>query len=216
MVAPIPSRSVERELWDSGYDLVVGLDEVGRGAWAGPLTVGAAVLPPDRRVYGVRDSKALSEVVREALYDKVARWCSAWATGHASPAECDALGMSDAQRLAASRALEALGVQPDYVVIDGNWDFVNSPGSPHRAPVRTIIKGDSTCLAIAAASVLAKVTRDRIMRADADSFPAYEFASNKGYPCPRHKKALAGWGPTSIHRLSWSFMDGIPWASGPR
>ncbi len=182
------------------------MDEVGRGAWAGPLTVGAAVLPMDRRVYGVRDSKMLSESAREKLYDKVARWCRAWSIGHASPAECDRLGMSAAQRLAAARALGALGLEPDFVLVDGNWDFVSPVG-----PVATLVKGDAKCLSIAAASVLAKVTRDRMMRADAESFPPYGFESNKGYPCPVHKKALAGWGPTSIHRVSWAFMDHIVW-----
>src|SRR3954447_17599892 len=120
----VPSLAVERTLWDAGLDTVVGMDEVGRGAWAGPLSVGAAVLPRDRRVYKVRDSKMLTEPEREALFDRVAGWCTAWAVGHATPDECDELGMSQAQRLAAGRALAALSLQPDHVLIDGRWDFV--------------------------------------------------------------------------------------------
>ena len=202
-----PSLRVERELWAEGHDVVVGIDEVGRGAWAGPISVGAAVLPTDRRVYLVRDSKMLSEVERERLFDRLASWCRAWAVGHASQEECDGLGMSAAQKLAAGRAVDALGLVPDRVLIDGRWDFVG------RGPevTRRIVKGDATCLSIAAASILAKVTRDRIMRAEAEHYPGYDFDFNKGYPCPRHKAALKAWGPSSIHRRTWVFMEHLPW-----
>ena len=202
-----PKLVVERELWDAGHDVVVGVDEVGRGAWAGPLTIGAAVLPRDRRVYGVRDSKQLTEIRREQLFERVGEWCVAWAVGHASHEECDRLGMSDAQRLAARRALDGLGVEPDRVLVDGRWDFVGG------GRTRMLVKGDATCLSIAAASILAKVTRDRIMRAGADSYPGFDFDRNKGYPCPRHKLALKGYGPTAIHRRTWAFMDGTPWGA---
>jgi len=205
-----PSLAVERSLWEAGHDVVVGIDEVGRGAWAGPLTIGAVVLPKDRRVNKVRDSKQLTEAEREALFDRIAGWCEAWAIGHASPAECDELGMSEAQRLAARRALERLGVVPDQVLIDGKWDFVGG------GITRMIVKGDATCLSISAASILAKVTRDRMMRTEDEHFPAYDFAWNKGYPCPRHKQALRGVGPSAIHRRSWSFMDDIAWTGAVR
>jgi ribonuclease HII len=196
-----PSLTFERELWAEGHEVVVGMDEVGRGAWAGPLSVGAAVLPADRRVYGVRDSKMLTEARREQLFDRVAGWCRAWAVGHASAEECDRLGMSDAQRLAARRALDALGLVPDHVLLDGRWDFVGG------GRTRSIVKGDALCLSIAAASILAKVTRDRIMRREAPSYPSYAFESNKGYPCPRHEMALQTLGPSSIHRRTWVFME---------
>ena len=208
--ANAPSLAMERELWAAGHEVVVGVDEVGRGAWAGPLTIGAAVVPRDRRVNKVRDSKALTEREREALFDRIAAWCVAWSVGHASQEDCDELGMSAAQRLAARRAIDGLGVRPDQVLIDGNWDFVGGGTS------RRIIRGDATCLSIAAASILAKVTRDRIMRAEAASFPGYDFELNKGYPCPRHKVALQAWGPTSIHRRTWVFMDHLPWTGLPR
>jgi ribonuclease HII len=198
-----PGLSVERELWTSDETIVVGMDEVGRGAWAGPISVGAAVVPRDRRVYKIRDSKMLTEDEREAMFDRIASWCEVWAVGHATHEECDELGMSDAQRLAARRALEALGVTPHHVLVDGNWDFV---GGAIR-----IVRGDRTSLSIAAASILAKVTRDRIMRGIADQYPGYNFEANKGYPCPTHKANLQALGPSAIHRRSWVFMDHLVW-----
>ena len=205
IVAKAPSLSIERGLWDDGADVVVGVDEVGRGAWAGPISVGAAVLPTDKRVYRVRDSKMLTEVERERIFDRIAGWCRAWAVGHASQEECDTLGMSAAQKLAAKRAIDGLGLTPDHVLIDGKWDFVGLGNS------QRLVKGDAKCLSIAAASILAKVTRDRLMRAEAEHFPAYDFDLNKGYPCPRHKMALRAFGPTSIHRRTWVFMQHLPW-----
>ncbi len=205
-----PTLAIERSLWAEGHDVVVGVDEVGRGSWAGPLMVGAAVLPVGRRVNGVRDSKLLTERRREALFDRVAGWCRTWAVGGASHEECDRLGMTAAQRLAASRAIGSLGLAPDQVLVDGNWDFVGL-GCTQR-----VIKGDAACLSIAAASILAKVTRDRIMRAEAGHFPGYDFEANKGYPCPRHKMALQAYGPTAIHRRSWIFMENLPWGVAGR
>jgi ribonuclease HII len=198
-----PGLDVERALWAAGAPVVVGVDEVGRGSWAGPLTVGAAVVPTDRRVYKIRDSKMLTEEEREALFERIASWCASWAVGHATPEECDELGMSEAQRLAARRAIAQLGVTPDQVLVDGNWDFV---GGAQR-----IVRGDSSSLSIASASILAKVSRDRLMREVADQYPGYNFEANKGYPCPVHKSALQAWGPTSIHRKSWVFMDHLMW-----
>jgi ribonuclease HII len=201
-----PTLAFERAAWAEGHEVVVGIDEVGRGAWAGPLMVGAAVVPKDRRLYGVRDSKALPEDRREALFDRVATWCETWAVGAASQVECDTLGMADAQRLAARRALEGLGVAPGLVLIDGNWDFAGT-GNTLR-----IVKGDARCLSIAAASMLAKVTRDRQMRSLAPNYPHYEFQANKGYPCWRHKMALQAYGPCAVHRRTWVFMDALSWA----
>jgi ribonuclease HII len=209
LVSKAPSLAYERALWDDGADVVVGVDEVGRGAWAGPISVGAAVLPQDKRVYRVRDSKMLTELERERIFDRIAGWCRAWAVGHASQEECDALGMSAAQKLAARRAIEGLGLTPDHVLIDGNWDFVGLGNS------QRLVKGDAKCLSIAAASILAKVTRDRMMRAESEHFPAYDFDLNKGYPCPRHKMALRAFGPTSIHRRTWVFMQHLPWGLHP-
>lgn len=205
-----PSLSTERELWDLGLPTVVGIDEVGRGSWAGPLTIGAVVVPKDRRLYKLRDSKQLTEPEREAMFDRIVEWCDAWSVGHASHHECDRLGMSAAQKLAARRAIEGLNRSIDAVILDGNWDFVGHPVT------RKLIKGDAKCLSIAAASILAKVTRDRMMRAQAEQFPGFEFENNKGYPCPKHRTALQGYGPTAIHRRSWVFMDGLTWTGSKR
>ncbi|MDH3247994.1 MAG: ribonuclease HII, partial [Acidimicrobiia bacterium] len=105
----------------------------------------------------------------------------------------------------ADRAIRRLDVTPDAILVDGNWDFVGRPG------VRLMVRGDRTSLSIATASIVAKVTRDRIMRQLAPQYPGYNFESNKGYPCPTHRAAIAGWGPSSIHRRSWVFMDSMPW-----
>lgn len=208
-----PTRRIEQELWADGHEYVVGIDEVGRGAWAGPLMVGAAILPREKRVLGVRDSKLLTEAGRESLFDRIANWCVTWAVGSVSQAECDELGMAAAQRLACRRAVEALDVAPDVAVSDGKWNFV----SPCVPRVEMRVKADRNCLSVAAASILAKVVRDREMRALADHYPAWSFDTNKGYPCPVHKAALSAYGPSAIHRRTWVFMDNyVPWTGTPR
>ncbi len=205
-----PTRSIERELWARGFDVVVGIDEVGRGAWAGPLTVGVAVLPHERRLNGIRDSKMLTERDRERLFTRVAGWCDGWGVGHATQVECDELGMAEAQRVATRRALAFLPTCPDAAIVDGSWDFV----SPHVAHVERVIKADARCLVVSAASILAKVTRDRLMREHAEHYPPWSFDTNKGYPCSTHLAALQAWGPSPIHRRSWVFMDNyVPWPS---
>ncbi len=197
-------------MWARGHEVVVGIDEVGRGSWAGPLMVGAAVLPRDSRVNGVRDSKLLSEREREALFPKLTEWCVTWAVGAASQDECDRLGMSAAQKLATRRAIDQLTVVPDVAVTDGKWDFV----SPSVANVELAVKADLRCLSVATASILAKVVRDRQMREFAESYPHWSFDTNKGYPCPVHKAAIQGYGPSAIHRRSWVFMDHYnPWTA---
>ncbi len=213
MAGRAPTRAIEKELWARGHEVVVGIDEVGRGAWAGPLMVGAAVLPRDKRVNGVRDSKMLTESNREFLFDRIASWCISWSVGAASQEECDDLGMAAAQKLAARRAIEGLTVRPDVAVVDGKWNFV----APHVPTVEMRVKADLHCLSVAAASILAKVTRDRLMRSWADSYPHWSFDTNKGYPCPQHKAALQGYGPSAIHRRTWVFMDNyVPWTGCPR
>jgi len=207
-----PTTAVERALAAEGFERVAGLDEVGRGAWAGPVSVGVAVTPRGRRApAGLRDSKLVPEAEREALFPRVTSWCIDWSVGHAEPGECDRLGMTLALRLAARRALAGLAVAPDVVLMDGSFDYLTDPDDPASGPaVRTVVKGDRTCTTIAAASIVAKVTRDRMMRALAEDFPAFDFHSNKGYPSPVHRTALCGRGLTSIHRRSWSYVDGLP------
>lgn len=208
-----PTRRIEQELWEQGHEYVVGIDEVGRGAWAGPLMVGAAILPRDKRVLGVRDSKLLTEPDRERLFTRIADWCLSWSVGAASQTECDEMGMAAAQKLACRRAVEALTVPPDVAVSDGKWNFV----SPCVPRVEMRVKADRDCLSVAAASILAKVVRDRHMRTLAEHYPHWSFDTNKGYPCPVHKIALTGYGPSAIHRRTWVFMDNfVPWSGTPR
>ncbi len=201
----VPDLSLERRLWSDGHRVVVGLDEVGRGAWAGPLTIAAVVVPRVGRVQGIRDSKQVPEARREQLHDRIVDWCEWVSVGHVAAQECDEIGMSAALRLAGRRALDGLGVEVDRILLDGSWDFLGDER------VVTIVRGDSTSRSIAAASIVAKVTRDRMMRLDAPCYPAFDFERNKGYPSPRHRLALAGYGPTAIHRRSWSYMDQLPW-----
>jgi ribonuclease HII len=203
-----PNRKLETELWAAGHEHVIGVDEVGRGAWAGPLAVGVALLPKDKRVNGVRDSKMLAEHERERIFAKVAGWCDAWSVGMVSEVECDELGMTEAQRLAARRAVDGLGVRVDAAICDGKWNFL--AGIVKHVEMR--VKADATSLPVSAASVLAKVSRDRIMRGLSEHYPHWHFDTNKGYPCPLHKAALQGYGPSAIHRRTWVFMDNyVPW-----
>jgi ribonuclease HII len=191
---------------------VCGIDEVGRGAWAGPVTV-AAVIPAPEHLRGVRDSKQMTPAEREVGARAVRDWAVAVGVGHASHDECDTLGMTEALRRAGMRALAeiaAQGYEPDRVILDGNHDYLRLGDR-----VRTIIKGDSISLAVAAASVVAKVTRDGMMAEEAEHFPAFGFESNRGYPAPVHKAALAMWGPTVIHRRSWIFMENLCWGGLP-
>jgi ribonuclease HII len=222
-----PDLKEERRLRKEGHEWVAGLDEVGRGAWAGPLTVGVAVVRPRVQMRTMpawlRDSKMLSEARREEIFAAVGKWCEAWSVGHASSAECDAWGMTEALRVAGQRALAGLGQQPDALLVDGPVNVLRC--TPLTLPedldavfcgrVRPVVDGDAKCASVAAASVLAKVVRDRIMREEAGHFPAYGFDSNKGYPSLVHQTALRGYGPSVIHRRSWAFMAELPWRGEP-
>ena len=207
-----PTLRLERRCWRAGDRVICGVDEVGRGAWAGPVTV-AAVVPAQAHLRGVRDSKQLTRDEREHACDRILSWAVAVGVGHASHEECDELGMTAALRAAGRRALAGLaeqGFEPDRVILDGNYDYLGL-----GARVTTVVKADATSLAVAAASCVAKVTRDALMRDEAEHFPAYGFESNVGYPAPVHKAALAWFGPSAIHRRSWIFMDGLSWRGVP-
>ena len=203
---PRPTLAVERSL----PGIVCGVDEVGKGSWAGPLVVCVAVLSPevDEGAFVARDSKSLGENTRAQIFDTVAAQCLGFALGRASNSECDALGMNEAQLLATRLAFAALresGVRPDSAIVDGRWDFV----SPCVARVVTRVRADADSLSVAAASVLAKVSRDREMRALALQHPHWAFATNKGYPCPRHRTGLREHGVSTLHRTSWAFMENL-------
>lgn len=219
MPAPVrsrkPSLRVERALQRDGYRLLAGMDEVGRGALAGPVSVGVVVIDETCRSapQGVRDSKLLQPHIREAMVPRIRRWALAYAVGHAQPEEIDAIGIIAALRLAGRRALAALDVVPDLVILDGNHDWLTAPDEVgllafasdevHTPPVTTMIKADMKCSSVASASVLAKVERDGLMVGHSGEHPAYAWDLNKGYSAPEHLEALRLHGPTELHRRSW-------------
>lgn len=196
---PVPGIRHERRWWDAGA-VVAGVDEVGRGAWAGPVTVGAVVLPRHRRLYKLRDSKVLTPPERERLAVRIHATALGVGIGHVWNDELDRWGMSAALRLAARRALRALPLEPDACLLDGNWDFLAGCGTANEL----VVGGDGRCASIAAASIVAKVARDALMTEACPGYPAYRFSSNKGYPAPAHVASLARWGPSPLHRHSWA------------
>lgn len=214
-----PSLRVERALQRDGYRVLAGMDEVGRGALAGPVTVGVVVVDEECRSapQGVRDSKLLQPHVREAMVPRIERWARCHAVAHASAAEIDEIGIIAALRLAGTRALAACGVRPDLVILDGNHDWLTAPedvglfafaheGTVTTPPVTTMVKADLRCSSVAAASVLAKVTRDRLMvelGAEDGEHAPYRWTENKGYAAPEHLEALRVHGPSTWHRRSW-------------
>jgi ribonuclease HII len=201
-----PTHSVERSMRATlGVRTVAGVDEVGRGAWAGPVTVCAAVTGLRRAPEGLTDSKLITPKRRTKLAAVLRDWVTCYALGHSSPEEIDNLGMTAALRLAAVRALEALPEQPDAVILDGKHNYLGG-----RWQVRTVIKGDQSCVSVAAASVIAKVWRDAKMAELGGQYTPFAFADNAGYPSPVHRAALEELGPTTLHRLSWSYLDTMP------
>jgi ribonuclease HII len=201
--------------YSTGYDIerslpdgccVAGVDEVGRGSWAGPVTVCAVIVPPGflTAPKGLTDSKLLTAARRAAIYDELTGWVAGYGIGEASHEEIDAAGMTAALRRAAIRALEQLPRKPDVVVLDGAHDYIGRPW-----PVRCEVKADLRSVSVAAASVIAKEHRDRFM-ASLPGYDAFAFADNAGYPSPAHQRALAEHGPTPYHRLSWSYLDDLP------
>ncbi|MFD0803649.1 ribonuclease HII, partial [Streptomonospora algeriensis] len=184
---------------------VAGVDEVGRGAWAGPVVVCAAVADGTEPPEGLTDSKKLTPRRRSGMSGTLRDWVRDHAIGSAEPGEIDDLGMTRALRLAATRALDGLTVAPDAVILDGKHDYL---GAPWR--VRTRIQADLSSVAVAAASVLAKVHRDSLMAGLHPEFPDYGFDTCVGYPSPTHRAALAEHGPTAHHRMTWSYLDDLP------
>lgn len=198
-----PSYALERLLSAGGSKLVAGVDEVGRGAWAGPVAVCAVVADLSEPPAGLTDSKMLTPARRVAMFDEITAWAAGIGYGEASHEEIDALGMTEALRRAARRALAELPTRPDVVILDGKHDYLGAPW-----PVRCEVKGDLSCVSVAAASVIAKVRRDAYMASL--GLGEYGFADNAGYPSPVHQRALASLGPTRHHRLSWSYLDDLP------
>lgn len=217
-----PTLRVERSLLKDGYSSLAAVDEVGRGSLAGPVSVGLVVIDASVRnsLQGVRDSKELSPLIRNALVPKIRDWALDHAVGHASPQEIDDFGIIGALRLAGHRALSQLRAAPEVVLLDGSHDWFTPPeqvsflelGSDVLSsvpPVVTKVKADRTCASVAAASVLAKVERDAMMVKLSSAFPAYGWEDNKGYASPGHIAALAAHGATVEHRRSWK-LPGLP------
>ncbi|MEV0198348.1 ribonuclease HII [Nonomuraea sp. NPDC050691] len=199
-----PTYDIEHLLLSQpSVSTVAGVDEVGRGAWAGPVTVCAVVTDLSEPPAGLTDSKQLTPARREALAAEVRSWAAGIGFGDATHEEVDALGMTEALRRAARRALAALPVRPGAVILDGSHDYIGAPW-----PVRLEVRGDAASVSVAAASVLAKVRRDAHMATL--GCDAYGFADNAGYPSPVHQEALARLGPTEHHRMSWSYLDDLP------
>lgn len=186
----------ERALRRAGFALVAGADEAGRGACAGPL-VAASVILPVRAIDGLNDSKKLAHAARERLYDVIVARAVAWAAVRIEPGECDELGMHVANLTALRRAVALLDVRPDFVLTDGFP--VDGLGTPSLA----MWKGDAVAASVAAASIVAKVTRDRIMTAYAADYPDYAFDVHKGYCTSLHQGILDDRGPCAIHRMKW-------------
>jgi ribonuclease HII len=206
----VPSLRVERELFGAGASVVIACDEVGRGALAGPVSVGLVLIDTDvrRMPAGLRDSKLMTEPRREAMAPRASAWVRAWAVGEASAVEIDELGIMACLGLAGARAFAALS-EPEAeaatdapLILDGNYDWL-SASIEHRARVTTRIKADRDCASVAAASVIAKVHRDGGMRRAHDELPLYAWNENKGYSSPAHFAALDEHGPSGLHRHTW-------------
>lgn len=188
---------IETEILDSGISPVCGVDEAGRGPLAGPVCAAAVILPPGLVIDGLNDSKKLTEKQREALYDVICSEAAAYGIAFASVAEIEALNILGATYLAMNRAIAQLSPVPALALIDGNRN------EGIEMPSRCIVKGDSRCASVAAASVLAKVTRDRYMYEMAEQYPQYGFERHKGYGTAAHYAALREYGPSEIHRPSF-------------
>ncbi len=217
-----PTLDYERRFRSSGARLLAGIDEVGRGALAGPVSVGITVvdLHNQELLADVRDSKLLKVADRERLVPLVLDWSVAAAVGHATAPEIDALGIIGALRLAGTRAwfsVLASGITPDVVLLDGSHNWLSpeaqaslfdeeTAGPGCEAPVHTLVKADMQCLSVAAASILAKVERDTMMRQLHTEYPAFGWDVNKGYGTAVHKDALRAAGPTPHHRVSWQLL----------
>lgn len=189
--------TLENEIYAEGYKLICGVDEAGRGPLAGPVYAAAVILPRDADIPGLNDSKKLTEKKREALFDVITRSALSYGIASASVEEIEKLNILNATFLAMNRAVAQLDPQPELTLVDGNRNTGIETMS------RCIVKGDSKCADIAAASVIAKVSRDRYMRALAEEFPEYHFEKHKGYGTKLHYEALREFGPLPVHRVSF-------------
>lgn len=187
----------EKEALNRGYKVICGVDEAGRGPLAGPVFAAAVILPKGHIIEGVNDSKKLSEKKRDMLYDKIIEECVCYSVGTATEKEIDEINILQATFLAMKRAVDGLEIKPDLALVDGN----RVP--PLDADVETIVKGDGKSASIAAASIIAKVSRDRYMLELAKKYPQYEFERHKGYPTKLHYEKIYEYGISEVHRRSF-------------
>lgn len=188
---------LENEIYDSGVELICGVDEAGRGPLAGPVCAAAVILPLGLEIEGLNDSKKLSEKKRDKLFDAICAEAVSYGIAFASVEEIEEINILNAAMLAMNRAIERLSVKPALALVDGNRN------SAIKMPSRCVVKGDAKCADIAAASILAKVTRDRYMLEMAEKYPEYHFEKHKGYGTKLHYEALCEYGPCEIHRPSF-------------
>jgi ribonuclease HII len=207
LIPPKPDFKFEIALWEDGCRSVAGIDEAGRGALAGPVAAAAVVFPPDPQLVenltGVRDSKQMSPAQRTNWAKRLQEINLAWAVGYASAEEIDAFGILPATRLAACRAIEALSVQPEHLLLD----YIKLEELPTAQT--SLVKGDARSLSIAAASIMAKTGRDSYMRTLEEQYPGYGFARHKGYGTAAHRAALEQLGPCPEHRRTFKLMATI-------
>lgn len=188
----------EEKLHSNGVKLIAGIDEAGRGPLAGPVVVGIAIMPENSMIEGVNDSKKVSEKKREKLYDLITQEAIDWNVGIADQNEIDEINILNATKLALTRAIDGLKIKPDLILVDALTN-INTLGIPYKS----IIKGDAKEYSIAAASILAKVTRDRMMREYDEIYPQYGFSGHKGYGTAKHIAAIKEYGPCILHRKSF-------------
>lgn len=191
-------KEEEEKLYHNGMKYICGIDEAGRGPLAGPVVVGAVIMPQSSFIEGINDSKKVSEKKRELLYEQITNEAIAWSVGIIDQREIDKINILNATKKALTMAVEELEIKPELILVDA-LEHINTLG----IPVQSIIKGDATRYSIAAASIIAKVTRDRIMRQWDEVYPQYGFASHKGYGTAKHIQAIKEYGICDLHRRSF-------------
>lgn len=191
-------KEFERNLYSTGIKNIVGIDEAGRGPLAGPVVVGAVIMKPESFIEGVNDSKKISEKKREKLYEQITEEAIAWSVGIVDQKEIDEINILNATKKALKMAIMNLQVKPERIVVDA-LEHIDTCGIPYTS----IIKGDAKVYSISAASIIAKVTRDRMMREYDEIYPEYGFAGHKGYGTAKHIQAIREFGPCALHRRSF-------------
>ncbi len=198
-------KKIEEEIYNTGVEKICGIDEAGRGPLAGPVVVAAVIMPRDSFIEGVNDSKKVSEKKRETLYEKIINEAIAWGVGIIEQKEIDEINILNATKKGLTMAIKELKVKPDRIIVDA-LDRIDTLGIPYTP----IIKGDAKCYSIAAASIIAKVTRDRIMRQWDEIYPMYGFEKHKGYGTAMHMQAIREYGLCPLHRRSFTKNIKIP------